>query len=282
VRWLVVGANGMLGQDFSEVLKNQNLIRLNKSDCNIINFEEVSSKILDVDIVVNCAAYTAVDDAETNQEKAFEVNAIGPKNLAIRCNQIEAKLVHFSTDYVFSGNSTKPYKEYDATNPKSIYGKSKLAGELEVQENIPQANYIIRTAWLYGKHGKHFGKTILNLAKSQEHLDVVNDQIGQPTWTKDLAKKTVELITKSAPCGIYHGTSQGQVSWFEYAQTIFELAGLQKDRIKPVSSEKFRRPAPRPSYSVLGHEAFAAAQISPIRDWKEALRESFDLGVFND
>jgi len=282
VRWLVLGANGMLGQDLTKELENQNLKAFDKSQCDITNYDQVRSVIKDVDIVINCAAYTAVDDAETNRDLAFKINGQGSKNLAIRCNEIGAKLVHFSTDYVFSGDANHAYQENDEPSPKSVYGKSKLAGELEVRQNIPHGHYIIRTAWLYGKNGKHFGKTILNLAKSNERLKVVDDQIGQPTWTKDLAKKTVEVVVKSAPTGIYHGTSEGQVSWFEYAQNIFELAGLDKNRLEPVKSDRFPRPAPRPHFSVLGHESFEASRIEPIRQWREALLESFEAEVFND
>jgi len=272
----------MLGQDFTKELENQNLRALDKSQCDITNFDQVRSEIIDVDVVINCAAYTAVDDAETNRDLAFKINAQGPKNLAIRCSEIGAKLVHFSTDYVFSGDTNSAYQENDEPSPKSVYGKSKFAGELEVRQNLPNEYYIIRTAWLYGKNGKHFGKTILNLAKSNVNLNVVDDQIGQPTWTMDLAKKTVEIVTKSAPSGIYNGTSEGQVSWFEYAQNIFELAGLNKDRIHPVKSDSFPRPAPRPHFSVLGHESFKASRIEPIRHWRTALLESFEAEVFND
>lgn len=282
VRWLVVGANGMLGQDFISELRFQNIKIIEKPKFDIANIDEVRSNIQEVDVVVNCAAYTAVDDAESNQELASRINSDGPKNLAIVCREITAKLVHFSTDYVFSGNSEIPYDEQEIPDPKSVYGRSKLAGEQEVQKILPENHYIIRTAWLYGKHGKHFGKTVLNLAKTHNSLSVVNDQIGQPTWTKDLAKKSIEIVTNLAPTGIYHGTSSGQTSWFEYAQNIFELAGLDISRIEPVSSCAYPRPASRPHFSVLGHKAFELSGIAPIRHWRDALQESFNNGVFSD
>jgi len=282
MRWLIVGANGMLGHDLAQELQSENLITLSRSQCDISKLNEVKSNVHDVDVVINCAAYTAVDAAESNRELAFKINAQGPKNLAIVCNDIGAKLVHYSTDYVFSGDANQPYKEDDIPNPKSIYGESKLAGEIEIKETIPDNYYLIRTAWLYGKHGNHFGKTILNLAKNKEFLEVVDDQIGQPTWTKDLAQKTIELVTKSAPPGTYHGTSEGQVSWFEYARKIFELAGIEKERVKPVSSELFPRPAPRPHFSVLAHNSFERAGIPPIRNWEKALKDAFSERVFYD
>ena len=282
VRWLVVGANGMLGQDFISELRFQNLKIIEKAKFDIASIDEVRSNIQEVDVVVNCAAYTAVDDAESNQELAFRINAVGPKNLAIVCREINAKLIQFSTDYVFSGNSDHPYDENENPDPKSVYGRSKLAGEQEVREILPDNHYIIRTAWLYGKHGKHFGKTILNLAKTKKSLSVVNDQIGQPTWTKDLAKKSIEIVTNFAPTGTYHGTSSGQTSWFEYAKSIFELAGLDKSRIEPVLSSAYPRPASRPHFSVLGHKAFELSGLAPIRHWRDALQESFKNGVFSD
>ncbi len=282
MRWLVVGANGMLGQDFISELRIQNLKIIEKAKFDITKIDEVRSNIQEVDVVVNCAAYTAVDDAESNEEIAFRINADGPKNLAIACREINSKLVQFSTDYVFSGNTDQPFDENESPNPKSVYGRSKLAGEREVQKILPDNHYIIRTAWLYGKHGNHFGKTVLNLAKTKNLLSVVNDQIGQPTWTKDLAKKSIEIVANLAPTGIYHGTSSGQTSWFEYAQSIFELAGFDKSRIEPVSSNAYPRPASRPHFSVLGHKAFELSGLSPIRHWRDALQESFDNGVFSD
>ena len=272
----------MLGQDLISELRFQNIRILEKAKFDIANIDEVRSNIQEVDVVVNCAAYTAVDDAESNQELAFRVNAVGPKNLATVCREIDAKLIQFSTDYVFSGNSDHPYDENENPDPKSVYGRSKLAGEQEVREILPDNHYIIRTAWLYGKHGKHFGKTILNLAKTKKSLSVVNDQIGQPTWTKDLAKKSIEIVTNFAPTGTYHGTSSGQTSWFEYAKSIFELAGLDKSRIEPVLSSAYPRPASRPHFSVLGHKAFELSGLAPIRHWRDALQESFKNGVFSD
>lgn len=271
----------MLGRDLCEELEAKNVLALSKSDCDITSRDQVKNVIEEHDVVINCAAYTAVDDAENNAELAFEINANGPMNLASVCKEKNAKLVQLSTDYVFSGDASVPYRESDPTNPKSVYGKSKEAGEKFVQQVLPENYYIFRTAWLYGKHGKNFGKTILELGKTKDLLNVVDDQVGQPTWTKDLATKIIEVVERGSSPGVYHGTSTGQVTWFEYAKKIFQLANLDADRIKPVSSSEFVRPAARPNYSVLGHDSFISSGISPIRNWEEALSQAFKGGVFD-
>ena len=281
MRWLVVGASGMLGFDMQQALDGKEVIFFNKNECDVTEINNVRQVIKDCDVVVNCAAYTAVDQAEKEPELAFKINETGPRNLAIACRGIGAKLVHFSTDYVFDGNSNSPYSESHEPNPKSVYGKSKLAGEYAVQEELPNNHYIIRTAWLYGKNGNHFGKTILNLAKTKDFLNVVTDQLGQPTWTQNLAELVVKIVDSNIDSGIYHGTSSGQVSWFEFAQRIFDLAGLDVSRIQPVSSSEFIRPAPRPNFSVLGHESLIKQGITPIKNWELALSDAFAAGVFD-
>ena len=282
IKWLIVGANGMLGQDFQDQLAGEPLVSLSKSECDVTNYDSVRSAIKDVDVVVNCAAYTAVDKAETEFELATAVNGEGPKNLAQVCADIGAKLIQISTDYVFSGDSKTPYLPESLCQPKSKYGQSKLLGEQNVKKYLPTNHYIVRTAWLYGKNGPNFGKTILHLAKSNENLNVVNDQIGQPTWTKDLVEKIIELVNFNVPSGTYHGTSGGQVSWFGYAQKLFELSGLDKNRLKPALTQDFPRPAPRPGFSVLDHQMLNDVGIKPIRNWDLALEEAYSAGVFDD
>ena len=281
VRWLVVGANGMLGSDLVSTLANRDVRALGREECDVTNLTQVQSYVSKADVVVNCAAYTAVDDAESNADLAFSINSDGAANLATACRNSKAKLIQISTDYVFSGLSKIPYSETDETDPKSIYGASKLSGEKAVSEILPDNHYIVRTAWLYGKHGNHFGKTMLKLSKTNETLNVVCDQVGQPTWTKDLSLKLIELVENQLPCGIYHGTASGQVSWYHFAQEIFKMAGLDASRIKPIVSSQFSRPASRPAYSVLGHDSFVKNGISPIRNWKVGLEEAFGLGVFD-
>ena len=271
----------MLGKDLTAALSNQSVVALSKDDCDITSLNEVTKKIKNVDVVVNCAAYTAVDDAENYIDLANSVNGDGPRNLAIVCNQIGAKLVQISTDYVFAGNSKSAYQEDSETDPRSVYGKSKLIGELAVQEILPTNHYLVRTAWLYGKHGQNFGKTILKLAKTKDFIDVVDDQFGQPTWTIDLASKIIEIVSAQAKPGIYHGTASGETSWFDYAKSLFTLAGLDPDRIRPVDSSAFIRAASRPAYSVLGHQNLINNKIAPIRNWEVALKQAFKAGVFD-
>ena len=282
MKWLVLGANGMLGTDLANALVGYDFKSLTKEQCDITNQQAVDKAVIGFDVVINCAAYTKVDEAETNQELALAINSQGPKNLAIACAANKVKLVQISTDYVFAGDASKPYEEKAPTDPKSVYGKSKLLGEQNVRELLPNAHYIIRTAWLYGKNGPNFPKTMLNLAKQHDTLKVVNDQVGQPTWSMDLAKKIIEIVHHQIPSGTYHGTSSGQVTWFGFARKLFELMELDPSRIVPVSSDEFTRPAPRPSHSVLAHQALIANEISPIRNWEIGLEQAIKSGVFND
>jgi len=230
--------------------------------------------------VVNCAAWTAVDDAEVNEAAALAINGEGPKNVAKVCNEIGAKLVQISTDYVFSGDATTPYAENSEVSPKSAYGRTKLAGEVAVRNHMPNDHYIVRTAWLYGEHGPNFIKTMINLEKTKETISVVNDQVGQPTWTNDLASKLINLVDSEAPAGTYHATSSGQTTWFGLTQKIFELIGADPNRVLPTTTEAFPRPAPRPAYSVLGHDNWRAVGMNPIRAWDEALIAAFSDGAF--
>ena len=282
MRWIVVGSSGMLGSDLTQLLLGQNVVSLTKEQCDITDSIQVNKAIVAADVVINCAAYTAVDDAEINRELAFQINEAGPRNLASACAQIGAKLFQISTDYVFSGDSNLPYNENDQTEPKTVYGESKLAGEAAVAELLPKNHYIVRTAWLYGKNGKNFGKTVLDLAKTKETLQVVDDQVGQPTWTMDLAKKILEMASQSISPGVYHCTSTGSASWFTFARQIFEFAGLDSNRIYPVDSDAFKRPAPRPHYSVLSHGALLKQNLEPIREWKAGLKAAFEAGVFDE
>lgn len=280
MKWIIVGADGMLGSDLKTLLNNHEVISFSKSECDITNIDVVNEKIANADVVVNCAAYTSVDAAEKNVIQANLVNAEGPKNIALACKTTRTLLVQISTDYVFAGNASRPYEVDDFTDPKSEYGKSKLKGELAVKNVLPNHHYILRTAWLYGKNGPNFVKTMLKLATTNKTIEVVNDQLGQPTWTVDLAKKIIELVEKQVPTGTYHVTSSGQTTWFNFAQKIFDLANLDPNRIKPISSENFVRPAPRPAYSVLSHKELYDVGVLPIQDWEDALKEAFDSGVF--
>lgn len=272
---LITGANGLLGHELSSLLKDHTLILLSHSQLDISDSESVNKQIdsSSPDIIINSAAYTQVDACETNYDLAFQSNAIGPKNLAIKCKQLGIPLIHISTDYVFEGNEKKnsPLVENDKLGPKTVYGKTKLEGEKMVQENC-EKYFILRTAWLYGE-GKNFVKTMLSLSKKNKELKVVNDQIGSPTYAKDLAKAIKEIIEKkSDKYGIYHVTNKGEVSWYEFAKKIFEIKNIEI-KVNPCTSEEFPRPAPRPHYSVLSNQKWIDAGFTPMRDYEEALNE---------
>ncbi|WP_327270678.1 dTDP-4-dehydrorhamnose reductase [Streptomyces sp. NBC_01218] len=230
-------------------------------------------------VVVNCAAWTAVDDAESQEEAALRVNGTGPRVLAEACREHGAVLLQVSTDYVFAGDGDEPYAEDAPTAPRSAYGRTKLAGERAVLETLPETGYVVRTAWLYGAGGGNFVRTMIKLEGIKETLDVVDDQRGQPTWTVDLADRLVALgkgaLAGTAPAGVYHGTSGGGTTWCGFTREIFRLLGADPERVRPTTSEAFVRPAPRPAYSVLGHDRWSAAGIEPVRDWREALAEAF-------
>jgi dTDP-4-dehydrorhamnose reductase len=281
MKWAVLGHAGMLGQDFMSALATRDVIGFDRAEFDITDLDSVKSVLNDFDVVINCAAWTAVDDAEEKEPAALAINGDGPKNVAIVCEEIGAKLVHISTDYVFSGEATSPYSEEALVGPKSAYGRTKLAGEIAIRETLPLAHYTVRTAWLYGEHGPNFIKTMLNLEKTKDTISVVDDQIGQPTWTKDLVSQIIEMVDREVPSGTYHGTSSGQTSWFGLTKQIYELIGADPSRVLPTTTDAFPRPAPRPAYSVLGHEKWTAVGMTPIRNWDEALNNAFETGAFN-
>ena len=280
MKWAVLGHAGMLGQDLMSALSSREVTGFDRAEFDITDIDSVKSIVSGFDVVVNCAAWTAVDDAEVNEAAALAINGDGPRNVAKVCNEIGAKLVQISTDYVFSGDATTPYAENSEVGPKSAYGRTKLAGEVAVRNHLPIDHYIVRTAWLYGEHGPNFIKTMINLEKSKDSISVVNDQIGQPTWTKDLASQVINLVDSEVPAGTYHATSSGQTTWFGLTQTIFELIGADPNRVLPTTTEAFPRPAPRPAYSVLGHGRWKAIGMNPIRAWDEALVAAFNDGAF--
>ena len=275
-RYLITGAGGMLAYDLETALSGREVLPLSRAELDITNLAAVRSAVEGYDVVINAAAYTGVDDAESNEDAAFAVNATGAGNLALAAAENGAILVQISTDYVFDGTATTPYPEDTPRGPVSAYGRSKAEGERLVLTANGARSYIVRTAWLYGAHGPNLAKTMLGLAATREQVAVVTDQVGQPTWTLDLARKIVEMIDVSAPYGIYHGTNTGEASWFDFAREVFSNAGLDPDRVTPTDSSAFIRPAPRPAYSVLGHDAWDAADLDPLRDWREALAEAMD------
>ncbi len=269
----------MLGTDLQTVLAGQDVTALGRADLDVTDLDAVRAAVAGHDVVINAAAYTKVDDAEGDEDAAYAVNAIGAKNLAIAAREAGAKLIQVSTDYVFDGAATTPYAETAPRAPISAYGRTKAAGEELAAAEHPTGTYIVRTAWLYGQHGPNFAATMLRLAGSHPTVSVVVDQLGQPTWTADLARQIVLLAESDAPAGAYHGTNSGQGSWFDFTQAIFSEAGLDPERVLPTDSTAFVRPAPRPSYSVLGHDAWAAVGLPEMRDWREALADAVASGA---
>ncbi len=269
---LILGAKGMLGQDLAKVLADFNLTLWDKEDIDITDEYQVKTKItaLNPQIIINCAAYTAVDDCETNQELALRVNNQAVSYLALVAKKLGAIILHISTDYVFDGKNKKGYAENsEEFGPVNFYGQSKLLGEKSLM-SIADKYYLVRTSWLYGKNGKNFVETMLKLGKEKQELKVVNDQFGKPTYTVDLAKQILYILNNALPFGIYHvtdETKEGGISWSEFAQKIFELEKMEV-KVIPCTSQEFPRPAQRPGYSVLIN-----TKLPKVRDWQEALRE---------
>lgn len=275
--FVVTGAGGQVGREVVERLQAQGVAfrAFDRAGLDIADAAAVGAAIgRDVTVVINCAAYTAVDAAETDRDAAWRVNAIGPSLLAKACARVGARLVHVSTDYVFDGSASSPYAESAVCAPATVYGESKLAGERAVLIAHPDGAYVVRVAWVYGEHGSNFVKTMLGLAASRETVSVVTDQVGQPTWAGDVADALIAVASVdsvSVAPGVYHYTSEGSCSWFEFAREVFALAGLDAARVLPTTSAEFVRPAARPAYSVLNHEKWLAAGLPPMRGWREAL-----------
>jgi len=280
--WLVTGAGGMLGQDVLAhlVATGDDAVGLDRRSLDITDPTLVRAAVREhrPDIVVNCAAWTAVDDAEEHELEALWINGDGARNLAEACARAGASMLQVSTDYVFAGTATVPYGEDDPTDPLNAYGRTKLAGEAAVRATLPDTGFVIRTAWLYGAGGPNFVRTMIALERTKETVDVVDDQRGQPTWTGDLAAHLVRLgraaVTGAAPAGVYHGTSSGEATWFDLARETFRLIGADPTRVRPTTSAAYVRPAARPAFSVLGHDGWPRAGMTPIRDWRPALADA--------
>lgn len=283
IRIVVTGANGQLGQDIVKHLKTKHEVHgLGREQLDVTN-EIQCLQILEElrpDVVIHSAAYTSVDLAETEEELAFRVNAEGTRILAVAAERIGAKLCYISTDYVFDGTAESPYREDDKTNPQSVYGKSKRAGEQHV-ESLSSKFFIVRTSWVYGMYGANFVKTILNLAKTRDSLKVVNDQYGSPTYTVDLAL-FLEQLVQTDLYGIYHASNSGVCSWYDFACAIFEESGMEI-KVDPCTTDEFPRPAPRPLNSAMEHRAIRVNGFEDLRPWREGLRAFFkELGEIKD
>ena len=278
-RILVVGAGGMLGHDLVSGLDGHEVTGLTRSELDITDQAATMAALEGFDVVVNAAAFTAVDDAQQNEDLAFAINADGARNLAKACRKAGAILVQVSTDYVFDGESTTPYPEDAAPNPRSVYGASKWAGERAVLEEHPEGSLIVRTSWLYGTHGNSFPRTILQAGLHRETLDVVNDQVGQPTWTKDVARMILALTDGGVRTGIFHATNSGHTTWHGFATKLFDLSGWDPGRVHPAATKDFPRPAPRPPWSVLGHTNWSEHSLPLPRSWDQALEEAWSAGL---
>ncbi len=269
---LLTGAKGMLGSDFCKVTnESHEVIQLSHHELDICNLDAViaASRAYKPNVIINCAAYTNVDGCETNSELAFAINGQAPKNLAIAASECSASLLHISTDYVFDGAKGSPYIETDLTNPMSVYGKSKLLGERNVSEY--EKSYVVRTQWLYGHNGNNFVKTILRLAKERGELKVVDDQVGHPTNTMDLAIALAKLI-ECENFGMYHITNSEEASWFAFTKEILSATNLNHVKLSPCKTSEFPRPAKRPSYAPLENKKWNEFN-PPLRSYKEAVQE---------
>ena len=273
MKYLITGSNGQLGRALQNEFKGtkNDIFCYGVDTMDITDYNSVVSTFnsINPDVVFNCAAHTNVDKCEEDIGNAFKINAIGVQNIAMACEKIGAKLVHISTDYVFSGEDKSPRIESDSVAPQTIYGKSKLYGE-KLALRYCYKTFIVRTAWLYGD-GNNFVRTMLKLSKANDRLTVVGDQFGSPTYAKDLARAIIEL-SKTDYYGLYHGTCQVSCSWYDFAKKIFELKNINID-IKKVTSSEFVRPAKRPAYSILDNFMLRLRGLDSFRDWEDALAD---------
>lgn len=283
MRVLVTGSMGQLGSELVRILGERGTIVMgvDRPGIDITQAGSIATAfgLFEPTVVINCAAWTAVDDAESHEEAALQVNGVGPELLAKACAASGAWMLQVSTDYVFAGDANSPYAESAPTHPLTAYGRTKLAGERAVRELLPNSHWIVRTAWLYGLNGNNFARTMLKLLQERDTVSVVTDQIGQPTYARDLAHQLIALVDAHPASGTFHGTNAGADSWFEFAKAVFAGAGADPARVLPTDSAAFVRPAPRPAYSVLGHDAWAEAGLEPMRGWREALQAAFDDGL---
>ena len=277
--WLVTGAGGQLGSDVNDLLHayNEKCVALTRADLDITDREDIERVFAETRpaIVVNCAAYTNVDAAETDEETSYAVNAHGPAMLAEMCAASGVRLLHVSTDYVFAGDATSPYTEDTRPAPRTAYGRSKAAGEQAILTSHADA-FVVRTAGLYGAAGPNFVKTMARLAGDRDTVEVVEDQLGTPTWTLHLARGLIALAVSDQQPGIWHCTNDGEASWYVFARAVFAELGLDPARVLPTTTDKFPRPAPRPAYSVLSGDKWRAAGLPVMPHWRDALHEAFE------
>jgi dTDP-4-dehydrorhamnose reductase len=273
--WLISGGDGQLGRCLGERLTALGVAhhRAARSELDVTDPVTVHRELArwTPTVVVNAAGWTAVDDAETHREAAFSVNHLGARNLAVTAREHGAMLIHVSTDYVFDGRDRCVRDEQSPTSAISVYGESKLAGEKAVLEEHPDGSRVVRTAWLYSRHGRNFARTMVRHALADHSVKVVDDQFGQPTSAPDLAAHLVELVDSRVPPGTYHGTNSGVATWFDLACEIYRLCGRDPERVTACTTAQYPALAPRPAYSVLGHRRTVEAGVAEMRDWMSAL-----------
>ena len=276
---LVTGSNGQLASCIKDLAKRDTSLNFIYTDyqeldiCDLNQIELFFKSNQKIDYCINCAAYTAVDKAESEVEKTFEINAQGAKNLAIVCSEFDTILIQVSTDFVFDGEKTEPYTETDVANPISVYGASKLQGEVEIQKTYKK-HFIIRTSWLYSEHGNNFMKTMLRLAETRDEISVVSDQIGTPTYAGDLANVILKIITSNTRSfGLYHYSNEGETSWYDFAKAIFEASNL-KIKVNAIKTEAYPTPAKRPVYSVMDKTKIKSVLKMKTLDWQDSLKKA--------
>lgn len=274
-RWVVTGARGQLGTHLMRLLADEDPVGVDLPDLDITDRAAVDAFVAEhrPDVLLNAAAYTAVDAAEEHEDVALAVNADGPANLAGALAQSGGRLIHVSTDYVFDGTATEPYEPDDRPAPRTAYGRTKLAGEQAVHAALPQRATVVRTAWVYGGPGPNFVDTMLRLERERDTVDVVADQVGSPTYAPDLAAAMIELARSSVTAPTLHFVNAGVASWHDLAAEAFALAGADRARVRETTSAQFVRPAPRPAWSVLSTRAWTDAGLSAPRPWQEALAD---------
>lgn len=279
IKWGITGGSGQLAKSLVNLLNQRGIphIAWSRADLDISDLTAINKiKESKISVLVNCAGWTNVDGAEDETKKALLVNKLGAENVGLAARELEIPLIHISTDYVFSGNGQRPWKVDDDTVPTTQYGMTKLMGEEAIKDVWPDKGIILRTAWLYGPHGKNFAKTILKkILSTKDSIRVVNDQLGQPTSTVDLAKQIVRCIDLECPPGTYHATNSGEASWWEFASELANLCGVESNRIQAVTSKEFASKAKRPTYSVLDLSDWGRLGIEPMQDWRGAL-----VGIF--